>query len=69
MAAQGDGGAILLGKFGAQDLSPIIQPGADDRRTEAIGGWLRLGIRDGQEGIVILMETDALALPLGAIKE
>ena len=27
VAAQGDGGAILLRKFGAQDESPIIQAG------------------------------------------
>ena len=49
LAAQGDGGAILLGKFGAQDESPIIQPRADDRRTEAIGGGLQcLRVRDGE---------------------
>ena len=63
LAAQGDGSAILLGKFGTQNQSPVVQAWADDLGTEAIGGGLQgFGIRNREKGVVLLVETDALAL-------
>jgi hypothetical protein len=60
---QGNSGAILLGKFGAQDQSPIIQARADDLGTEAISrGLQRFRIRNRKKGVVIFVEGDALAL-------
>ena len=69
MTAQGDCAAILFRKFGTQDQSPIIQTRADDLGTEAIGSGLqRFRIRDGEKGVVVLVETDALALEFPGYK-
>jgi len=65
LTPQVDGGPLLLGELGTQDQSPVVQALADDLGAEAIGGGLqRFRIRDGEEGVVILVETEALALQL-----
>src|SRR6516164_2061278 len=40
LAAQGDGGAVLVGELRTQHQGPIIQALADDIRTKTVGGCL-----------------------------
>jgi hypothetical protein len=50
---------LFGGKLGPQQEGPVVEPLANDLRTEPVGGGLEFrGILDGQEGIVVLTETD-----------
>ena len=50
---------LLGGKLWPQQEGPVVEPLANDLRTEPVGGGLEFGgIIDGQEGIIVLAETD-----------
>jgi len=67
---QVDGGPVFLGELGPQNQGPIVQALADNLGTQSICGGLQgFGIGDPEEGIVILVEADALALSSLAMKE
>src|SRR6267143_371283 len=54
--------SLALGELGAEDQGPIFEPIADDFWTQTIRGRLQsLGIRNREEGIVVLPEGDLLA--------
>src|SRR6516225_9375780 len=63
LAAQGDGGAVLFGKFRPQDQRPVIQAFTDNLRAEAIGGCLeRFHVGNPQKGVIVFAEANTLAL-------
>src|SRR5258705_472199 len=54
---------LLGGKLRPQQKGPVVESLANDLRTEPVCGGLEFGgIIDGQEGIVVLAETD-LGMP------
>ena len=61
-APQFHGLSLAFGELGTEDQGPVFEPIADDFWTQAIRGCLqRLGIGNGQEGIVVLAEGDPLS--------
>ncbi len=61
-AAQFHGLSLAFGELGTEDQGPVFQAIADDFWTQAISSGLqRLGMGDGQEGIVVLTEGDPLS--------
>ena len=63
VAAHVNGGPIRLGKLRSPDQGPVFEALADDRGTETVGRRLqRVWIRDPQEGMIVLAESDPLPL-------
>jgi hypothetical protein len=59
-APQVHGGSLPPGELGAQHQGPVFQALADHFRGEAVRGGLQgLGIRHGQEGIVVFTKADS----------
>jgi len=58
-AAEIHGAAFALGELRSQNQSPVFQAGANDIRSETVGGGLQGGdVINGQKGVVVFAETD-----------
>ena len=61
--------AFLVGELRSEDQGPVVEPFADDVRTELVGGGLqRRDIVNGEKGIVGLAEADLRPLQLCSMK-
>jgi len=61
IAAQVDGLAILLGKLGTKQPTPVVQPLFDEGRAQLVGGRLeRLRVRGGEERVVVFAKRHSL---------
>ena len=64
-ARQVELGALLLRELRPEDEGPVVEPPADDVRTQPVGCRLqRRHVVDGEEGVVALAEADPRPLQL-----